>query len=739
MLRHSAYCLPSRLLLVPTTICLAGAAVLNATEAASSRDTHRIAALRIDEAPTIDGRLDEAVWQDAPVVEQFTQQEPLEGEAATERTEVRMLYDSSNLYIGVRAFDSDPEGIIATEMRRDSQQMLNEDNFQFIIDTFNDSRSGYMFATNPLGAKLEQQIFEEGEGSGFFGPNSNINIDWDGVWNVRSRRTEAGWVAEIAIPMRTLRFIPGESQSWGINFMRLIRRKNESVFWAPIPKAYSLTRVSLAGSLDGLEALSQGVDLRIKPFVVAGGEGERVDGEIEGSGLGEVGLDMTYGVTSGLNLDVTVNTDFAQVEVDEQQVNLTRFSLFFPEKRDFFLENAGLSTVGALTPRLKTADLFFSRRVGLSDRGQPVPIIAGGRLTGKSGRNNIAVMDIQTDDAFGESGENFLVSRYGRDVFAKSKVGGMFINKQSADGSSFNRTMAVDTALSFGNLSVNSFMAKTSSPDITTGDMAYYGRVGWLSPIWNLWAEYSDIQDNFNAEVGFVPRTGIRSTQFMFAPTPRPKRFNIRTLLPMYNLLYTTDQNNRLVTRRAHWMVGFQMEDGSFINLIYNDRLEGLDLPFQIAPGVIIPPGSYNFGEPQFMFNSNPARRFYYQLRYVPQTFFDGTRTDYNVTLGLRPSSRFAVEARYVRNDVELPYGAFEVNLGILRVDYALSPSTTIRSLIQYNSSTNRLSTSVRFNMRYTPGSDFYITYDEARDTFGRDIFLRNRQLVVKLDYLIAR
>ncbi|HAK57342.1 MAG TPA: hydrolase, partial [Acidobacteria bacterium] len=365
--------------MVPTTICLAGAAVLNATEAASSRDTHRIAALRIDEAPTIDGRLDEAVWQDAPVVEQFTQQEPLEGEAATERTEVRMLYDSSNLYIGVRAFDSDPEGIIATEMRRDSQQMLNEDNFQFIIDTFNDSRSGYMFATNPLGAKLEQQIFEEGEGSGFFGPNSNINIDWDGVWNVRSRRTEAGWVAEIAIPMRTLRFIPGESQSWGINFMRLIRRKNESVFWAPIPKAYSLTRVSLAGSLDGLEALSQGVDLRIKPFVVAGGEGERVDGEIEGSGLGEVGLDMTYGVTSGLNLDVTVNTDFAQVEVDEQQVNLTRFSLFFPEKRDFFLENAGLSTVGALTPRLKTADLFFSRRVGLSDRGQPVPIIAGGR------------------------------------------------------------------------------------------------------------------------------------------------------------------------------------------------------------------------------------------------------------------------------------------------------------------------------------------------------------------------
>ena len=716
----------------------ASAVVLTGAETAASRDTHRIEARRIDRAPTIDGRLDEDVWQSAPIVEEFTQQEPREGEAATERTEVRMLYDSSNLYIGVRAFDSAPEGIIATEMRRDSQQMLNEDNFQVIIDTFNDSRSGYMFVTNPLGAKLEQQIFEEGEGS-TFGPNSNINIDWDGVWNVRSRRTEDGWTAEIAIPMRTLRFMPGEQQTWGINFSRLIRRKNESVFWAPIPKAYSLTRVSLAGSLDGLESLSQGVDLRIKPFVVIGSSGERVDGSMEASGLGDVGLDMTYGVTSGLNLDVTVNTDFAQVEVDEQQVNLTRFSLFFPEKRDFFLENSGLFTVSTLTPRTRTADLFFSRRVGLSSSGQPVPLIAGGRLTGKAGRNNIAVMNIQTGDAFGESGENFLVSRYSRDVLSKSKIGGLFINKASADGSSFNRTMAVDTTLAFGNLAINSFLAKTSSPDIVTGDMAYYGRVEWLSPHWNLMAEYADVQDNFNAEVGFVPRRGIRSTRFRFAPTPRPKRFNIRMMLPMYDLTYTTDQNNRLVTRKAHYMNGFRMEDGSFINLVYNDRLEVIDQPFEIAEGVMIPPGSYNFGEPQFSYSSDPSKRVFYMLRYAPQGFFGGTRKEYNATIGFRANSRFALEAGYVRNDVELPGGVFEVNLGGLRIDYALSPRTTIRSVIQYNSVTDQINTSVRFNLRYTPGSDFYISYDELRDTTGRSIFIRNRQFVMKLDYLLAR
>ncbi len=459
---------------------------------------------------------------------------------------------------------------------------------------------------------------------------------------------------------------------------------------------------------------------------------------MQGSGLGDVGLDLKYGVTSGLNLDVTLNTDFAQVEVDEQQVNLTRFNLFFPEKREFFLENASQFNVGTRFQR--RADLFFSRRVGLSSQGQPVPMIAGGRLTGKAGRHNIAVMDIQTDAAFGTSGENFLVARYSRDVLSRSKIGGLLVNKESADGTSFNRTFAADANLALGNnFTVNSFLAKTSSPGVSSEDMAFYGRVAWLDPDWNLWAEFTDIQNNFNAEVGFVPRVGIRTTQFHIGPTPRPQRFNIRTLFPMFDLTYTTDQNNRLVTRRAHYMVGFMMQNGVFINVLYNRHLEVLDEPFALNADVVVPAGVYRFGEAVFTYNSDASRRVYHRFTYSPQTFFEGTRTDVSAAVGVRATNRFAAELQYLRNDLDLPAGAFNVNLAILRLDYAVSPRATIRSLLQYNSAVDQLSSSVRFNLRYTPGSDLYVAYDELRDRSGRVAFTRNRQLALKLTYLLSR
>ncbi len=702
-----------------------------AEEIAANRETYQVEARYIVDIPEIDGVLDEEVWQSARIIDQFTQQEPNEGAPATERTEVRIIYAEAWLFIGVEAYDSGE--LVATEMRRDSDRILEEDNFQVIIDTFNDSRSGYMFVTNPLGAKLEQQIFEEGEGQGR-GNNSNVNRNWDGVWMVASRRNATGWTAEIAIPMTTVRFRRLEAQTWGINFMRTIRRKNESVFWAPIPKAYALTRVSLAGTLTGLRSLSQGVDLRIKPYVLAGTDTSRADTETTTSALRDVGLDVKYGISSSMNLDLTVNTDFAQVEADEQQVNLTRFSLFFPEKRDFFLENAGQFNVGTQGGQ----HLFFSRRIGRGDSGESIPILGGARLTGKVGRNNIAFMDLQTDDAFGAPGENFLVTRYSRDILSKSKVGGLIINKQS--GSQYNRTFAADATLALGNhLTINSFLAKTSSPDITSGDKMFWGRVGWLDQNWNLFAQYTDIQDNFNAEVGFIPRRGIRTTNFHIGPTPRPKKFNIRVMLPMLNMTYTTDQNNRLLSRRVHYMVGFRMENGAFINFIYNRRFEQLDVPFRIQEDVTIPAGAYSFGAWNFTLNSDPSKRIYERFTYAPQTFFDGKRTDINAAIGLRATNRFATEFQYRRNDVDLPDGEFVVNLGILRLDYALSPRTTLRGLFQYNSSTKQLSTTVRFNFRYTPGSDLYIAYDELREDDRIMSFVRDRRLVVKMTYLLSR
>lgn len=721
---------------------LVGAGALEAQEAGETHDhavlAPRIAAVRVEGAPVLDGVLDDAVWVEAPLIERFVQQEPHEGDPASERTEVRVVYDARNLYVGVRAFDSEPDGVIATEMRQDSDRLLEEDNFQIILDTFKDSRSAYMFVTTPLGAKLDQQVFEEGEGGGRQGNSSNIVREWDGVWHVATRRTPEGWEAEIAIPMVTLRFPERDSQEWGINFMRNIRRKNEQVFWAPIPKAYGLTRVSLAGSLTGLETLGRGMDLRIKPSVVGGGRSVLSRGVVDNSFERDLSLDVKYGVTAGLNLDLTVNTDFAQAEADDEQVNLTRFALFFPEKREFFLENAGQFNVGTTASMDRLANLFFSRRIGLSETGAVVPIVGGARLSGKVGRNNIAVMDIQTGDHLERGGENFLVARYSRDVLGRSKVGAIVINKEG--NGQFNRTFGADISLApTPSLSVLGFLARTATPGVTDGELGGHLRAAWLDRSWNLYAEYTDLQDNFNPEVGFVPRTGIRTSKFHIERNPRPGRFGIRMMQPMFNVTRTTDQNNRLLSRRLHTMLGTMFENGAYLNVFNNRYFERLDEPFTVRTGVVIEAGAYEFSEWRFMFSSNPAGRFYQSVGYAPQTFYDGTRRDMNASLGFRLTSRLATEAGYSRNDVDLPAGDFTADVGSLRVDFALSPNMTLRTLSQYNSLSHQWSNSVRFNYTYRAGSDIYLVYDDLRrDVPGVPEF-EDRHLILKVTYLLSR
>ncbi|MFP5379477.1 MAG: DUF5916 domain-containing protein [Vicinamibacteria bacterium] len=701
-------------------------------------------AVRIETAPRIDGLLDEAVWASANVVDRFVQQEPQEGQPATDRTEVRVLFDRNRLYIGVRAYAALP--VTATEMRRDADRLFDEDNFQVIVDTFRDSRNGYMFLTTPLGAKLEQQIFDEGEGGGR-GTTANVNRNWDGVWDAAARIVEDGWTAEIAIPFSTVRFVPRDDQVWGINFQRHIRRKNESVQWSPIPKAYTLTRVSLAGELQGLSGISRGLDLRLKPFLVGGVRDIRpAPGVRTTDGLRDIGLDARYGVTAGLNLDVTLNTDFAQVEVDEQQVNLTRFGLFFPEKRDFFLENSNFFTMGsgsAFTSTPVQTDLFFSRRIGLSDTGTPIPIVGGARLAGKAGKNNIGLLDIQTADAFGRPGENFFVGRYSRDVFQRSRIGAIFINKDTLGGSAhYNRTFGVDAVLTpTSNLQINSYVAKTETPGLDGKDMAFYGRIAYRDPRWNLWLNYLDVQDNFNAEAGFVQRTGIRATKLYLSPTPRPERGRVKLFEPMYVFTYITDQSNRLIGRQHHYMLGTTLRDDSFINVILNQHLDVLDDPFRIRPTVTIPLGEYRMNEWIFTYNTSPGRRLYSRLTYSPMDFYDGTRQQVSAAAGVRVSSQLAAEVQYTRNDVDMPWGDFVVNQSTLRVDYTFSPRMTIRSLTQYNSATNELSNNVRFNFIYRPGSDLYIVYnDQSQTGLPADIFGRkDRQLVVKMTYLLQR
>ncbi len=724
-------------------IATAVASPLAAQESTAASD---VIAVFVDQRPVVDGVLDEAVWGDAHRIEAFTQQEPDEGALASERTEVLLLYDRNTLYFGVRAFDTSPAGIAATEMRRDSDRILSEDNFQIILDTFRDGRSGYMFVTNPLGAQLDQQVFNEGEGAVPGMSTPNINRDWDGVWHVAARQTQDGWTAEIAIPMVTLRFPEAESQTWGMNLMRNIGRKNEQAFWAPIPRPYAIAKVSLAGTLTGMSSLGRGRDLRITPFVTGGASRVTDAGVVDNSLQRDMGIDVKYGLSAGLNLDVTVNTDFAQAEVDDEQVNLTRFPLFFPEKRDFFLENAGQFKVGSATVFNRLAELFFSRRIGLSPSGDQVPIVAGARLTGKVGRNDISVLNVQTDNAFDRSGENFLVTRYSRHFLSRSRIGGLFINKRETDGDHFNRTFAVDMALVPNDaLTVTGFIAKTETPGITDGETASYLNATWLDQAWRIYGEFADFGDNFNPEVGFLPRRGIRLSKLHVERNPRPDRLGIRVLQPMVNLMYITDQQNRLVSRRWHTMVGTAFDNGAFLNVVYNFNYERLDEPFVVQDGVAVAPGGYSFGDLQLWFNSNPSRNLYYRLNYSPQTFYDGTRTDMSVTLGARISKRLSAEGSYTRNDIQLAAAAFDVELASLRIDYALSPDMTLRTITQYNSSTDQWSTTARFRYTYRPGSDIYLVYDELRrdldDPTGLGVLneYRDRRLIVKFTHLLTR
>ena len=707
-------------------------------------DRPSLVAQKTAERLRIDGVLDEASWATAQVIDRFVQQEPQEGQPASDRTEVRVLYDAGHLYIGVRAFAS--LAVSATEMRRDADRLFDEDNFQVILDTFHDSRNGYMFLTTPLGAKLEQQIFDEGEGGGR-GTTSNINRNWDGVWDAAARVDGDGWTAEIEIPFSTVRFVPSDSQIWGVNFQRHTRRKNESALWAPIPKAYTLTRVSLAGEMHGLSGASRGLDLRLKPFVVGGVHDLQSNATTRTTdSIRDIGLDARYGLTAGLNLDVTVNTDFAQVEVDEQQVNLTRFGLFYPEKRDFFLENSNFFTMGtgaAFTTAPVQTDLFFSRRIGLSDAGTPIPILGGVRVAGKSGANNIGVLDIQTDDAFGRPGENFFVGRYSRDIMKRSRVGAIFVNKDAVGGNAhFNRTMGLDANIApSSNLQVQSYVAKTETPGKDGKDMAFFGRVAYRDAKWNMYLNYLDVQENFNAEAGFVQRTGIRTTKGHFSPTPRPSKGSVKLFEPMYVLTLITDQTNRLIGRTHHLMLGTTLRDDTFINVFYQRTLDVLDVPFRIRPDVTIPVGSYEMNEWFFTLNTSPGKRFYSRATVSPVDFYGGSRLSMALAGGARISSRFSSEVQYNRNDVKMPWGNFLVNLSTLRVDYTFSPRMTIRSLTQYNTSTHEVSNNVRFNFIYRPGSDIYIVYNDLTQTgLPADIFGRkDRQLVVKATYLLQR
>ena len=481
--------------------------------------------------PLLDGDvLGDPAWADVPAATGFRQTQPDEGAPATERTTVRVLFDEDTLYFGIVCYDRDPAGIVVSDSRRDSS-LNNSDSIQVVLDTFRDQQSGFVFGTNPAGQEYDGQVSNEGQGGrgGFGGGGASsgsgggFNRNWDGVWQVRTQVSEVGWSAEFAIPFRTISYPNRVDQTWEMNVQRNIRRRNEESYWAPLPRQFNLLRLSLAGQLAGIRVpASASHNLRLTPYVV--GEAAHSDTDVRDAtiGLGDVGADVKYAINPSLTLDLTYNTDFAQVEVDQQQVNLDRFSLFFPEKRPFFLENAGAFTISngrqaAGGSRAQT-ELFFSRQIGIGPGGREIPILGGARMSGKvSDSLSVGLLNMQTESVPGVApANNFTVARVRRDLPNRSNIGLLFVNRQAtgdlAATDDHNRTYALDGRWGIGqNGLVSGFVSRTETPGLEGDDHAYNVVGTYNSEAWQLTLGYVEIADNFNPEVGFLRRRGFRN------------------------------------------------------------------------------------------------------------------------------------------------------------------------------------------------------------------------------------
>ena len=693
----------------------------------------------------VDGRLDEAIYGVVSGAIDFIQQEPYEGQPATEKTEVWVLFDAKNLYLAFRMWDSHPERMIANEMRRDQAlDIYNNENMSIAIDTFHDKRSGYFFMTNMLGAMRDVQFQSERQNNG----------EWNPVWNPKAQKFEGGWTLEIAIPFKSIRYPAGSEQTWGINFRRAVRWKNEITFITRIPASTGpagIYRMQDEATLVGLKVPAAGKNLDIIPFVTARTTTDKVARPTFSNRLaGEVGGDLKYGVTKGLTADFTYNTDFAQVEDDLQQVNLTRFGVFFPEKRTFFLEGQGIFDFGGQTGGGNNAGagdiptMFFSRQIGLA-RGTPVPIIGGGRLTGKAGAYLIGVVNIQAEaaDAIREPSTNFSVVRLRRDILQKSYIGVLATRRTPSSGRD-NLMVGADANIAYGLTIINAYYAKTHTPGLAGQDGSYMGQYDYNADRYGVNGQRLVVGKNFSPEMGFMRRRDFQTTSALFRFSPRPGRGATR-FKPFRKFYYigsadsTTNNEGRLQSRSFTGAFNFDLNSGATFTSSIDREHEGLDLPFQIATGVRIPVGGYGFTHAQASYQFPPNYKVRGTLRADIGNFYNGTKQTMSYTGRIEMSKQFTIEPTLSLNWVNLPVGAFKTNLVQSRVTYTVSPRTALGALIQFNSSARTLSSNVRFRWEYIPGSDLYVVYTEGRTTAIPDRWadLQNRTVVLKLTRLL--
>lgn len=661
------------------------------------------------EAISVDGILNEKAWLSAEQITDFTQRELHEGEKPSEKTLVKLLYDTDNLYVGVWCYDSSPNEIIAAGLIRDFSYGV-DDNFEIIFDTYLDKRNGFLFVTNPNGARYDALVADEGNG---------INSNWNGLWDVRTSITTEGWFAEIIIPFSTLRFENKETQVWGVNFERNIRRKREQLLWTGWIRNYNLAKLSQAGELHGIENIKRETLIELKPFGITGiQKGFEPYGQ-ENTTNTKVGLDAKYSLTSSLTLDATINTDFAQVEADQERINLSRFPLFFPEKREFFIEGSGIFDIQFG----ETIYPFYSRRIGLNSARQLVPILGGLRLVGTEGNSNIGFLTMQTAEKYGEPTTNYTVARIKQNVFESSYVGVMATNKQSTF--LYNRFLGVDglwtNSKIFGSntLIISGVFGATFSPDQKSNNYAYRFYIDYPNNLIDHFIGITSAQENFNPEMGFLGRKAFNKFSWLFRWQPRP---NIPGFQYLQFKPFEVDYyyNNDGVIQSLYYEgrpLGFSTESGEVFEFNIQRTADRLDEDFNIFNGTIIPSGLYWWTNFEIQFETNSSRPISGALYYKWGNFYNGKRDVLSLELVNKLNRHLQISTDYTRNYISLPNGSFTTHEISSKIIYNFSTTLSSSLYAQWNNEDNELNFNFRIHWIPSLGSEVYFVYNELFDT----------------------
>ena len=703
-----------------------------------------VRAVRLSQPLRLDGRLDDALYSDVPAISGFLQMEPQAGAPATERTDVWIAFDDDHIFVSFRNWDSEMDRLIATEMRRDSTNTWQgNDLVSFIFDTFYDKRNANAFTINPLGGRSDGQMVNERQ----------YSLDWNPVWDVKTGRFEGGWTAEAAIPFKSIRYGPGTAQVWGFNAMRVKRAKNEISTLTLVPPArgqQGFQQPVYAATLVGIEAPAGGRSLDVKPFATSKAITDLVGGADEPTAMkGDVGVDAKYAITQNLTADFTYNTDFAQVEADEQQVNLTRFSLFFPEKREFFLENQGTFAFGGVSAGGVGGGgggdapiLFYSRRIGLN-RGREIPIQAGGRVTGRVGRYTLGAISIQTDDepVSRTASTNFSVVRVKRDIFARSSIGLIATNRSTGvltTGAS--RAYGVDASFNlWQNLQINSFWARSDTDSgPRRGNSSHRAQLDYQGDRYAVQLEHLAIGDSFDPQVGYVRRDDMVREFGMFRFSPRPgRRGPIRKYIYQASLEYIENGAGRLESRERNAEFALEFQNADRVAVYYTNAFEFLPVPSHIG-AVLLPVAGYSFDTFRVQYNMGQQRSLSANLSAEFGSFYNGHKSTFNAQRGrISLTNQLSVEPVYSINRVRLVEGRFTQHLAGSRVTFTMTPLMFASALVQYNSTLNAVSTNARFRWEYQPGSELFVVYNEERNTLARSFpGLSNRAVIVKVNRL---